>query len=74
MLLPFLRAAFNRCVVCDILCIDGDGNYFISRYFEALEHLNCVEGKKKNAFEECQACLKYLLLLLEDAAEKTPFM
>lgn len=30
--------------------------------------------KKKNAFEECQACLKYLLLLLEDAAEKTPFM
>lgn len=29
---------------------------------------------EKNAFEECQACLKYLLLLLEDAAEKTPFM
>ena len=46
MLLPFLRAAFSRCVVCDILCIDGERNYFISRYFEALEHLDCVEGKK----------------------------
>lgn len=56
--------------------------YSVHRWWEKLLYFKVFRstwaprlcGGKKNAFEECQACLKYLLLLLEDGAEKTPFM